>query len=70
VTISWSAPAQAQLLTIPETAERLRCSDNHVYRLVSNGQLRAIDVAQPGAKRPKTRISEADLAAYIATAGH
>jgi excisionase family DNA binding protein len=53
------------LLTIPATAERLGCSDNHVYRLVAAGQLRAVDIAPPGNQRTKTRVRSDDLAAYI-----
>jgi len=55
----------SQLLTIPEAADRLRCSPNHVYRLIAAGKLRAIDVAQPGARRAKTRVTEHDVAEYI-----
>lgn len=58
-----------QLLTIPETAKRLRCSDNHVYRLIATGALRAVDVAVPGSGRPKSRIREADLAKYVDRCG-
>ena len=65
MSISSPVVSAVQLLTIPEAGERLRCSESHVYRLIAVGKLRAIDVAQPGARKPKTRISEADLAAYI-----
>lgn len=57
-----TAPA---LLTIPETASRLGCCDNHVYRLIAAGALRAVDIAQPGSRRAKTRVREDDLAAFI-----
>ncbi|MBO0813670.1 MAG: helix-turn-helix domain-containing protein [Actinobacteria bacterium] len=63
------AATRPQLLTIPDTAERLRCSQRHVYRLIATGALRARDIALPGAPVPKTRISEADLAAYVASIG-
>jgi excisionase family DNA binding protein len=53
------------LLTIGEAGFRLRASENHVYRLVALGQLRAVDVGLPGSRRSKTRIREDDLAAYI-----
>lgn len=69
MTINWAPATRAQLLTIPEAGERLRCSESHVYRLIAVGKLRAIDVAQPGARKPKTRISEHDLAAYIESSG-
>lgn len=54
-----------QLLTIPEAADRLRCSDSHIYRLIAAGKIRPTDVSRPGARRAKTRVSESDLAAYI-----
>jgi excisionase family DNA binding protein len=53
------------LLTIAATAVRLGCSDDHVYRLIATGGLEAVDIAQPGAKRSKTRIRSDDLDAYI-----
>lgn len=56
-----------RLLTIPEAAGRLRCSDDHVYRLIAGGQLPATDIRGPGARRPKTRVAEAALADYIST---
>ena len=65
MTISYAPGVRAQLLTIPETAGRLRCSERHVYRLIATGKLRITDVSLPGARRPKTRVSEAELAAYI-----
>jgi len=55
----------AILLTIPETAERLRCSKAHVYRLISAGQLRTVDIGVVGSTRAKTRIRETDLHTYI-----
>jgi excisionase family DNA binding protein len=55
----------AMLLTIAATAVRLGCSDDHVYRLIAAGELEAVDIAQPGAKRAKTRVSETDLSSYI-----
>ncbi len=53
------------LLTPAEAGERLRCSENHVYRLIARGLLRAVDIAQPGARKSKTRIRLDDLAVYI-----
>lgn len=53
------------LYTPGEAAERLGCSENHVYRLITAGALRATDIALPGAGRPKTRVRDDDLAAYI-----
>jgi len=46
-------------------AEVLHCSEMHVYRLIAAGELPAVDIANPGAGRSKTRIRSDDLAAYI-----
>ena len=53
------------LFTPREVAERLGCSENHVYRLITSGTLRAVDIGQPGARRSKTRVRSDDLLAYI-----
>ena len=37
----------------------------HVYRLVSSGELRAVDISRKGARKSKTRIRSDDLDAYI-----
>lgn len=55
-----------KLHSIPETAELLGgCSQMHVYRLIAAGELRAVDIATPGAGRSKTRVRSGDLADYI-----
>ena len=60
------AHQDTKLHPIPETAELLGgCSEMHVYRLIAAGELRAVDIATPGAGRSKTRIRSDDLAAYI-----
>ena len=53
------------LFTPRETGERLRCSENHIYRLIAQGVLRAVDIAQPRSRKPKTRVRSDDLDAYI-----
>src|SRR3974390_1367238 len=60
-----AAQAAPKLLTIADTAARLGCSEMHVYRLIAAGELEPVDIAQPRARKPKTRISESDLARYI-----
>ncbi len=55
----------AQLLPIPAAAARLGCSEMHIYRLVSSGELRAVDISQKGARKSKTRIRSDDLDGYI-----
>jgi excisionase family DNA binding protein len=54
-----------RLLPIPAAADRLGCSENHIYRLIAAGELDAVDIAQPGARKAKTRINEANLDAYV-----
>ena len=53
------------LLTPLAAAERLGCSDMHVYRLISTGELCAVDISLKGAGKTKTRIRSDDLDAYI-----
>lgn len=53
------------LHTVPAAAARLDSSEMHVYRLIAAGALRAVDIAQPGARKTKTRIRSDDLDAYI-----
>lgn len=52
-----------QLWTIGEAAERLRCSEMTVYRLITRGHLKAVDISTTG--RSKTRVRDDDLAAFI-----
>jgi excisionase family DNA binding protein len=54
-----------QLLTIPDAAAALSCCDNHVYRLIAAGELPTVDISQPGSRKPKTRVPETALTAYI-----
>ena len=60
-----TAAETVELLTIEEAATRQKCSEMHVYRQLARGDLRAVDIASPGARRSKTRIRSDDLAAYI-----
>ena len=53
------------LLTPAAAAERLDCSDMHIYRLIAAGELPAVDIAQPGARRSKTRVRSDDVDTYI-----
>lgn len=59
------AAISTNLLTISTAASRLGCSGMHIYRLVAAGELDAVDIAQPGARRSKTRIRSDSLDAYI-----
>lgn len=54
------------LLTVPEAAAQLRVHKDTVYALISDGRLRAVNAARPGA-RSKTRITEEALREYVAS---
>lgn len=58
-------PSSIALLTPAEAGERIRASEAHVYRLIEDGELRAVDIAVPGSSRQKTRVRSDDLDAYI-----
>lgn len=51
-----------KLYTVREAAELLSCSPDHVYDLVSRGELEVVDI---GHGRAKTRVPEDALAEYI-----
>lgn len=53
------------LLKPAEVAEVLGISENGAYRLIANGQLRAVDVSQPGARTSKTRVRSDDVEEFI-----
>jgi excisionase family DNA binding protein len=53
------------LLTPRQAAERLKCSMNHIYRLIAQGELRAVDIARAGSRRTKMRVRSDDLALYV-----
>lgn len=53
------------LLTIPQAARELDCSGMHVYRLIAEGALRPVDIANAGARASKLRVRRDDLATFI-----
>jgi excisionase family DNA binding protein len=59
------AAPSTDLLTISAAAARLGCSDNHIYRLIAVGELEAVDIALPGARRSKTRVKSDGIDTYI-----
>jgi excisionase family DNA binding protein len=54
-----------KLLTIPEVADELNIAPNTVYKMIAAGDLRAVDMAVPGARKSKTRIRVDDLEAFV-----
>ena len=53
------------LYTIPEAADALTCTRQHVYVLISSGLLRAVDIARPGSLRSRLRIRSEDLEDFL-----
>lgn len=57
---------ELRLYAIPMVATLLGgCSKMHVYRLITAGELKAVDISTPGSGRSKTRVRSDDLADYI-----
>jgi len=54
----------SRTLTPPQVASRLRVSPEKVIAWIRAGELRAIDVATRGSRRPRYRIDPADLVAF------
>lgn len=55
-----------RLHDIPETAEKLRCSERHVHNLIAAGKLKRADIAI--GPRSKTRISDVEIDRFITAA--
>lgn len=53
------------LNTIPEAAERLKCSRVTVYKYIAAGDLESCDIAPTGSRRSKTRVSDEAIAKFI-----
>jgi excisionase family DNA binding protein len=54
-----------QLLSMPDAAKRLGCSRSYIYRLIESGQLSSVDIRVAGNTRPKTRVYEHEIEAFI-----
>lgn len=54
--------------TVLDVADLFDCSDDHVYRLITDGELTAVNIGRRGVKgaRPKLRIPLTQVEAYIA----
>ena len=59
-----AAPLPVTMPSVAEVAAYLGCSDMHVYRLITAGELATVNIAGPGA-RAKMRVPEESLAAFI-----
>jgi hypothetical protein len=56
--------AVADYITPPEYAARLRVKPAKIIAAIRRGELAAIDMAEPGATRPRFRISPAAIEAF------
>lgn len=54
-----------QLLTIPQVSNFLSCTRQHVYKLISAGELPVVDISAPGSTRSTSRVRQEDLDAYL-----
>jgi excisionase family DNA binding protein len=61
-----TAIAEATFLTPPECAQLLRVDPHTVANWISNGELRASNLARRGSTRPRWRIHRADLESFLA----
>ncbi|HET6920506.1 MAG TPA: helix-turn-helix domain-containing protein [Jiangellaceae bacterium] len=59
---------QVRLLTVREVAEQLHCSQRTVYRLISQGQLPAVDLGGNKARRPSLRVHPEVVTAFMTAA--
>lgn len=58
-----------KLLTLEEAADRIGCSRTHIYDLIAAGKLRRFHIsAKTGARKPKTRVADVDVDAFIQAA--
>lgn len=56
-----------KLLTVKAAAERLGAGVLVVYRRIWSGEIEAVDISQPGAKRMAYRVTESAIDRYIAS---
>jgi len=55
----------ATFLSPPAIAKQLRVSRDTVLGWIRSGELTAVDLASPGSTRPRYRIDQADLRAFL-----
>lgn len=53
------------VLTIPEAARFLRCSEMHVYRLIAAGDLEITDISVSGSPSTKSRVRADSIADFL-----
>jgi hypothetical protein len=58
-------PAVPTLLSVAKVAEVLDCDPDHVYNLISDGELSKVNIARGTSTRPLTKVRTDDLADYI-----
>jgi len=58
-----------ELLTVLEAAERLRITRKHLYELIEEKRLKAINVGKRGSKKPTYRIQASEVDSFIRALG-
>jgi hypothetical protein len=56
--------SQRRWLTPPQAGRRYGVKPERIIELIRSGEIRAIDIARRGSKRPRYRICECDLIAF------
>lgn len=59
-----------EFLDVPQAAERLKVNADLVRSWIGSGELPAANIAKPGGRKPRWRIAEADLAAFLERRGN
>lgn len=57
--------AVVTLLSVAKVAEILDCDRDHVYNLLADGELSAVDIARSRSTRPLTKVRSDEVYAYI-----
>lgn len=60
-----SLESAAGLLTVPQAAELMSCSNSHIYNLINAHELATVDISVPKSTKLKRRIRVADLMDFI-----
>lgn len=55
----------SRMWTPPQVARRLAIKAERVRAMIRSGELRAVDLASHGCRRPRFRVAEADLQLFL-----
>lgn len=66
IDLELSLPRKRDLLRVDEVMDILRCERDHVYRLIDNGELTALDnKSNPNGKQSYYLVTRASLVAFV-----